>query len=310
MLKRILVIANPTAGRRLEARLQAVVLALRSRGCEVRVRSTAKRGDAERFAAGVDRKQFDLLAVAGGDGTINEVLNGVRATAPPLAVMPFGTANVLAIEIGLASSTPSIVETLVNGRPRPINLGLANGRRFAVMASAGFDAEVVAKVRLDLKRYFGKGAYLYEAVHQFLTFQASSYRVRIDGTDYPAAGVVIANGRHYGGRFVVAPAASLEMPGLHVCRCLAPGRFAMARYAVAMITGRLAERPDYRISEATHVEIDGPAGAAMQADGDILTRLPVTIESLPDAVELIFPPIPTPGSIPSPDREAEAAESR
>jgi YegS/Rv2252/BmrU family lipid kinase len=283
-------IVNPTAGRRRRRRLEQIITKLRGLGCMVTRRDTTARGDAERQAAGADPEHFDVLAVAGGDGTINEVLNGIPAKAPPLAIVPLGTANVLAAEIGLGRSAVAIAETIATGSPRSISLGEANGRRFAVMASVGLDAEVVDKVSLRLKRYLGIGAYLIETFHQLVTFQPAAYRLRIDGVDHRAHGAIVANGHFYGGRFVAAPGADIETASLDVCRCTRKGRLAAIQYLASLVSGQLAARADYHISTATSIEITGPAGASLQADGDVLTRLPATITILPGAVDLIFPP--------------------
>lgn len=288
--RRVLMIINPTAGRRRRHRLEQIISALRDRGCMVTLRETAARGDAERQAAGADPEHFDVLAVAGGDGTINEVLNGISANAPPLAIVPIGTANVLAAEISLDRSSAAIAETIATGSARSVSLGEANGRRFAVMASVGLDAEVVDKVNLNLKRLFGKTAYLIETLHQLVTLKPAAYRLRVDGVDHRAHGVIIANGRFYGGRFVAAPGANIEKPSLDVCRCARKGRLASIQYLASLASGQLAERSDYHISTATSIEITGPEGASLQADGDVLARLPATISVLPDAVDLIFPP--------------------
>ncbi|MGI9499223.1 MAG: diacylglycerol/lipid kinase family protein [Geminicoccaceae bacterium] len=287
--KHILVVANPTAGSARGNKLRRMVDGLERLGCSVTVHETQAQGDAEQFVADVDCRQFDAIAVAGGDGTINEVLNGMPKNGPPLAILPLGTVNVLAREIGLPQSIDDIIETVVLGPSRSISIGEVNGRRFAVMASVGFDAMVVEKVDLDLKRYIGRLAYLYETLRQFIVSSPSTFRLCIDGGEKEAQGVIIANGRHYAGRYVAAPDAHLEKPSLDVCRLTRPGRLAAPGYLISMFLGRLAERDDYRIGEATGLEILGPAGAPLQADGDVLCRLPATIRVLPAAVDLVFP---------------------
>ncbi|MGI9491747.1 MAG: diacylglycerol/lipid kinase family protein [Geminicoccaceae bacterium] len=288
--KRVLVIMNPAAGRRHRGRLQAVLRALGDRGCEVVVQATKARGDAEKLAGQIDPERIDVLAIAGGDGTINEVLNGLGAAAPPIAIIPLGTANVLAVEIGLGSTAEAIADTIAFGRRQRISLGCANGRRFAVMASAGLDAEVVRHLSLGLKRYFGKGAYAFETIHQLFSFHPPAYQLSIDGKTCEAHGVVIANGRHFGGRFVVAPNASLEKPNFDICCCTRGGRAAALQYLVSMMRGRLPDRTDYEIIAAPSLRISGPEGAVVQADGDIVTRLPAKVSIQPNAVELMYPP--------------------
>ncbi len=290
--KRVLVIANPVAGRRRQGRLAAILAILRDRGCDLSVQTTSARGDAERMARAIDDRHADVIAIAGGDGTINEVLNGLGPTAPPVAIIPIGTANVLAAEIGLPATTYGIADAVAFGHPRRISLGLANGRRFAVMASIGLDAEVVRHVNLTLKRYLGKGAYTYETLYQWLRFEPTVYDLSLDGQHRQAHGVVIANGRYFGGRFIVAPDACIEEPSFDICCCTSAGRIAAFRYLASMVRGNLASRRDYEIIKGMNIQIHGPEGAAVQADGDVITRLPATISMLPNAVALMFPEHP------------------
>ena len=100
------------------------------------------------------------MVVAGGDGTVNETINGLARSGLPLALIPLGTANVLAAEIGLQTDPAAVARCVAFGQPRPIALGAANGRRFILMAGAGFDANVVAGVSVPMKRWLGKGAYI------------------------------------------------------------------------------------------------------------------------------------------------------
>src|SRR5690242_8459419 len=138
-----MVIYNPTAGRRRRRKLDAVVDALTQHGVQVTLRATTCRGDAERLSGEASSRDFDRLVVAGGDGTINEAINGLRDRTLPLAIVPLGTANVLAAELDLPLDPPAVAEAIVQGRPRAVAIGRVNGRAFAMMAGVGFDAYVV-----------------------------------------------------------------------------------------------------------------------------------------------------------------------
>jgi len=288
--KRVLMISNPAAGRFNRRRCGKFLERLQYLGCDVSSNETTKRGDAERIIMDTKAKDFDVIAVAGGDGTIGEVLNGLGHDRRPIAILPVGTANVLAREIGLPRSVDDIAKTVVFGPSRPISLGEANGRRFVVMASVGLDANVVERVNLKLKRHIGKLAYLYETVKQILWRSPITYRLRVGNETQEASGVIIANGRHYAGPFIAAPEANLEMPKLDVCRMTRRSRLAGASYFLSMATHRLEQRDDYVIASATSLEILGPRGQPVQADGDFLCRLPAIFRILPNAADLVFPP--------------------
>jgi YegS/Rv2252/BmrU family lipid kinase len=289
---------NPAAGWRRRQRLAPVLTRLRDHGCTLVLRETQAPGDAERFAAEVDPDAFDVVVAAGGDGTVNETINGLARSGLPLAVIPLGTANVLAAEIGLRTDPASLARCVAFGQPRPITLGAANGRRFILMAGAGFDAHVVAGVSVPMKRWLGKGAYVLSTLHQLLVFTFPTYEVLIDNTARRVASVIVTNARYYGGRFVCAPDASLESDTLQVCLFERAGRLAAIGYALALFTGRLPELSTYRVIEARRVEIRGRPGEPLQGDGDVIGQLDVAIEVLPNALELIYPPLPD-GGMPS-----------
>jgi len=290
---RVLIIHNPTAGRG-RTRFDETLARLRSLGCKPEILATARRGDAEDLASAAARLGFDRVVAAGGDGTINEAINGLAGSGPPLALLPLGTANVLAIEIGLDLTPRALAETILHGVPGKICLGQVRGaagrsRLFVTTAGAGADAHAVASVDLVGKKVFGTAAYYAEMARQLLVFPFPNYRIEVDGTGYDAASVVVANGRYYAGQYVLAPDADIAEPSFQVCLFERGGRLAALRYVLAMQMDRLTEEPDYRIVTGRKVRVEGPAGDPVQADGDIVSALPVEFEVVPDALELVMP---------------------
>ena len=293
-IRRVQVIFNPTAGGAKRQKYHAVLDRLLQAGVQVVERPTGQRGDAEAFAAELERGACDRLVVAGGDGTINEAINGlgqnrVGGATTPLALLPLGTANVLAREIGLSTRTSEVSAAILQGAVRPVALGEANGRRFTLMAGVGFDAHVVAQVSSPLKRRLGKGAYVYQTVRQIGRFDFPNYSVRIDGVEETVASAVVANARHYGGAFVMAPAARLESGVLEVCLFDTPGRLAALKYAAALVLGLLPRLSDFRIVSGRQIRIQGPIEDPIQGDGDVIAALPAEVRVLPDALNLVFP---------------------
>ncbi|MFS2009506.1 diacylglycerol kinase family protein [Azospirillum sp. CT11-132] len=287
-MRRLLVIHNPTAGGRRARRLRAVVSRLEARGLSVTVKPTGKRGDAEAFAREADPADVDAVIAAGGDGTINEVINGLAVHADadrplPLGIVPMGTANVLAAELGLTTDPERIAAAIAGGQRTMIWPAQANGRVFSLMAGVGLDARVVERVDPRVKRLIGKGAYVAETLVQLATRPDHRYRVTLDdGPPQEVASVIVAKGHFYGGRFICAPDARLTAPELHVCLFPRGGRLNALRYVWGVTAGRLARFPEYRVVTAKRVRIDGPAddglfADAVQGDGDVLARLPVEI---------------------------------
>jgi len=290
--RRVLIVFNPTAGARRRKRLRDVLDALAARGCIATVRETRAPGDATLIAAAARRDDFEVIAAAGGDGTLNEVVNGLGAAAPAAAVMPFGTANVAALELGIGADAAAIAGLIADGEAAPAWLGRVGGRRFVVMAGVGFDAHVVESVTPRLKRRLGRGAFVWRSAVELARYRLPTFVLTVDGETMTAASAIVANGRYYAGPYVCAPAAGLDRPGLQLCLFERAGRAAVARYGLALLTGRLAGAEGYRVVPAGRIEIAGPAGEPVQADGELAARLPVVIESTGEQVMLLRPKAP------------------
>lgn len=293
--RHVLVIHNPNAGRRRRRRrLHTVVADLRRAGIRVELRPTSGAGDAGRFArealATAERGDGpDVVVAAGGDGTINEVVNGLAGGPLPLALLPLGTANVLAAEIGLEETPEEIVRAILRGPAVPIHLGDVNGRRFTLMAGIGLDAEVVATVNPRLKRATGKFAYAVATLQRWLEYRRHRFRIEIDGVLHEAAAAVVANGHYYAGRFVCAGEARLTDPRLHVCLFEKPGRWQAVYYMVGLFGGFLPRLKSYRVVPAREVAILAESARPVQGDGDVIARLPVRIRVADETVPLVMP---------------------
>ncbi len=292
-LRRVLVIHNPVAGWRKRRRLKAALAAMSAQGLVSELVLTNGPGDAACLAQAVE-PELDAVFVAGGDGTINEAINGLLGCGrppPPLGVLPLGTANVLANELGLPEDPVAAAAVLAQGRVMPVRLGRANGRYFVMMAGIGFDARIVAFLDRRLKRGLGKGAYAVEMLRRLAVDRPYRLRAEIDGRPVEAGSLIVANGHFYGGRFVLAPQARLTEPRLHVCVFERPGRWATARYVLATGLGRLHRLGDYRVIPAERITVDGLPGEPVQADGELITGLPVEIGMAPIPLPVLVPPL-------------------
>jgi diacylglycerol kinase (ATP) len=286
--RRLLVILNPAAGGwRAQRRLGRVLAELGRLGCSVDLRVTGAPGEAEILARGAGR-DFDLIVAAGGDGTANEIANGLAAGGPPFALLPLGTANVLAREISLPFAPRRLAAVIAGGMPRPIWPGRADGRLFLMMAGAGFDAEIVRCVGRRRKRRFGRLAFL-PAILRALGYRPAEILARADGVDYRAASVILARGRHYAGGFVLAPAARLGEPLLHLVLFREAGPRAVLRALAGLALGRLDRLSEVAIVAARTVSLTGSPDVPLQLDGDPAGHLPVTIGLAAEALLLVQP---------------------
>jgi YegS/Rv2252/BmrU family lipid kinase len=277
------VIFNPSArgekARRFRRQLDAI-------GSRCALKATTAPGDAQRLAAEAVGEGFDLIVAAGGDGTVNEVLNGL-GDAPDgferarLGVLPLGTVNVFARELQIPLGIERAWEVLRRGRETRIDLprvefsadGVRRKKYFAQLAGAGFDARTVELVNWSHKKKIGPLAYAIAGL-KALRERQPKITVRVDGREVGGELVLIGNGRFYGGPFGIFPGADLRDGLLDVCvfprvnwrtllRCL-PGLLARRR---------LPERVVQRVRAATF-ELAGETTAAFELDGEWAGRLP------------------------------------
>jgi diacylglycerol kinase (ATP) len=293
--RRLLVIYNPTSGRRRRRKLDRWLAHLQAMGAEVTLSETTAPRHAEELARAADSRRVDAVAVAGGDGTINDAVNGLAGSSLPLAILPLGTANVLANEIGLPRSLAALADIAAFGPAAEVwpgealAEGASVGRRFLIMAGVGFDADVVEHLDLALKRHAGKLAYVWSILGRLRAYRPCSFSADIDGAAVSGASLVAARAHFYGGRFVLAPAARLEHRLLQVAVFEHAGRGAALGYMAAMGLGALPRCRSLRIMPGQTVRLMTPIGAPVQLDGDIQLRLPARLRIAATPLRLVQP---------------------
>ena len=279
MSKRILVVHNPAAGRRGKSRMLKLVELLESHAFQVSVKSTAERGDAKRAA--LEAHEVDVIIAAGGDGTVNEIVDGLLAreagtVLPTVGFLPMGTANVLARELSLPWRPSALLSILEKGDTLLVRPGRANGQPFVLMASAGLDARAVASVKHATKKFLGRIAYIV-AAFSALRRPSPLLKVIVDGVELEARTVIVSKSRCYGGPFRLAPGAGLEKPGLNVAVLSGHGLLAAMIYGVALISSTLHRLKSVQMLEGNSIEVYGPPDEPVQMDGDIAGTLPLHV---------------------------------
>ena len=287
-------ISNPVAKKTTRKEIERAVHFLRSRGYETQSLLTRQKGDAEIFAREALGKPPSLIIAAGGDGTFNEVVNGMAGSEVPLAILPLGTTNVLAKEVGIPENVESALEVGVSRDPKIISLGKIVfthrssliTRYFLLMAGVGFDGEAVYGMNKTVKKISGKGAYFYSGFKTLTRFHPDRLTLTIDGKSYSGYSGIIGNAAKYGGNFRITPDARLTDPVFYVCLFEGRGRLDILRYVFGVTTGKHLSFRDVKYLKAERVEIDGDAH--IQTDGDYLGKTPAKMEVERDALKLIF----------------------
>lgn len=296
-----LLIINPVAGQgRFQDAPMAVREALGPFLAETLVTQSA--GDAEAAARrAAARQEFDAVFVAGGDGTVNEVVNGLMAGAEPgrpslpLALIPLGTQNVLAHELHIPEGDLSVLVSLIRaGKTRTIDLGKIEDRYFALMAGFGFDAAVIRDVVLPVKELIGPAAYALATLRALTNYRSTSVRLRLDGEEVVSDAflVIVANAASYAYRQLkMTPFASLDDGWLDVCVFeRAPfDRVGFITQIMAAMARRHLRDPRVRYYRARRVGIDSDPPIQGQLDGDMFRPTPVSIEVVPQALTVFVP---------------------
>lgn len=286
---KIKLIANPVAGGNARCKIERAVAWLQARGTVVELVLTQAPGDARLAAAAAREAGFDRIVVAGGDGTLNEVINGLAPSDIPLVFIPLGTTNVFALETGIPFDLERACALVLHGNPRPVGLGQANGQRFLLMAGIGFDAEVVRAVNLRVKRYLGKLAYVISGLVSLCRYRLRPLEVMTEGgVRRRAYGVIISNCRFYGGRFVVSPGASMYDPALSLCLFRRKTRLGLLLTALKIAAGRALQANEVIQLRAREIIVSG-GGVPVQVDGDYLGDLPRVFRATFGDLHMVLP---------------------
>ncbi|WP_419729957.1 diacylglycerol/lipid kinase family protein [Lichenicola sp.] len=277
----MLVIYNPTAGRRRVRRLWAVLDVLVAHGVRLEVAETMHAGHAQALAREAARAGVRLVVAAGGDGTIAEVAAGLDGSNTLLGIIPLGTANVLAHELRLPTDSTGIASILTSERTVPLWPGIMQSalgtRLFVQMLGIGFDAHVVHHISRPVKRVLGKGAYVVQTLRELPRYRFGQIRLRVDGEQMQTGSVIIAKGRLYGGPYLLAPDATPTAPGFSVMLFEHAGIASALLAGAALPLNMLGRVPGVTHRRASEVEVLEQDGLPAQADGDPAGTAPLRV---------------------------------
>ena len=263
--------------------------ALRRRGVEAEAYRTRGPGDAARLCREALEAGAWTIVVHGADGTVNEAMQPLVGRTIPLGVWPGGTANVLARELGLPRDLEGAAAIISAGRVRRVSVGRADGRYFLLMAGVGLDAALVRAVRPGLKRLIGQGAYWAAGLEQFVRWRPRRFVVEADGSRAEATFAILANAASYAAGLRLTPAARMESEFLDVCLFDWHERTRFLRHFFAVFSGAHLRLPGVTHLRARRAAVHGDDRTWVQVDGDLLGRLPMTFECVPEALSLIVP---------------------
>ena len=286
VMKKIGIIFNPKAGSGKKSILSEIIKIL-SETNTVTLLETKGPGDATEIAK-KESANFDILvAAAGGDGTINEVVNGINPNTP-LAIIPMGTANIVAIEAGISNNSKAICAAINQGKTKRAYVSTINNKKFVLMAGIGYDAKVVNNINPKLKKIFGKLIFVLEGFKQFFKLKEFTITIKTNHQTYNANWVLITNAKRYAGSHSITTSTNIFDEHL-VCYIFPDLNKLNFLYNLFLILffGDLSKSDKIITVQSSSFEITSGTTTPIQCDGELFGNLPVTIRNNKEFVNLL-----------------------
>lgn len=287
-MKNTVVILNPAARSDRATRLRAQIETLVHGAV---VRSTSRPGHAEALAREAAADGFEQVIAAGGDGTINEVVNGIAGSGATLGLLPIGTMNVFATELGLPTTDlAKCWEIAQNGHTRDVDLPSANGKHFVQLAGVGLDAQVVQETSATFKRSFGPLSYIVSAA-QIAARQPPLLRIESDNAATEEGSfVLVGNGRLYGGPFPFFKQAVVDDGLLDVLVFKRLNYLQMIRYMQDVIFSSQITAPEVEYFQTKALRVSSEEAVPVEIDGELIGHCPVAFTIKRRGLRVLAPP--------------------
>lgn len=277
-------ILNPTArGERAQRAWQKIKSLRRSR-----LHATAHAGDARLLAKRAVEAGYKVIVAAGGDGTINEVVNGLAGADVALGILPVGTMNVFATELGIPGDLEKAWRVIEEGGTRRIDLARANGHYFVQLGGVGLDAQVVQETSALFKKNFGPLSYLVSAA-QIAARRPPRLVVEAEHKSSEGSFVLVGNGRFYGGPFAIFKEALIDDGKLDVLIFKNLGYLDIARYLTGILVGLHTDLGDVEYFQTRRAIVRSEETVPIEVDGEVVGHLPVTFRISSRKLRVVVP---------------------
>ncbi|MGI6575111.1 MAG: diacylglycerol/lipid kinase family protein [bacterium] len=287
-------IVNPAAGRGKGKRVwRQVEKFLIQEGYRYNVAVTTKSGEATELAAQAAADAYEVVVAVGGDGTINEVANGIIGKDVALGIIPAGTGSDYVRTMAIPANPFDAARAIYTGNRVLVDVGYANGRYFLGVVGVGFDAEVCHIVNNKIPLLFGKAAYVAGVLMALAKFGPKWVRIDMDDmvVEEKVYLVAVANARYFGGGMLLAPHARIEDGLLDLCIIKDVSKLELLRVFPRVFTGEHLNHKAFQTIRVKQVSISGPQDWPIQAEGEIIGNLPLMVSVLSGALSVIIPAI-------------------
>lgn len=290
--KKVKVIANIKSGRASESLRNSIRDSLHKHGITPdEIAPAADPQSTVAFSKDCAKRDYDLVIGAGGDGTLNTILNGLAESETALGVIPTGTANVLARSLGVPQNIEDACRIIAHGQTQRIDLGRVNEHYFGCNSGVGFDAHVLRSVGSDLKKRFGLLAYIGTAVHDFFSYKFSSIRVRLDdGPRQKGYLLLVNNTKYYGGDFLFTPHAKAGDGLLDVVLFKKKDPGTILRYLNSIRIGKISEQEDVVYAQVKKAYVYRHGKHPIHVDGEYFSHAPAVYSVVPNALTVCRAP--------------------
>lgn len=306
-------IYNPYAGHMDASHaLQDAVDFLSHRGWQITWQITDHANRATEIAEQAARRGVQVVIAAGGDGTLNEVINGLIGSNTALGVLPIGTTNVWALQMGIPTLNPLLfngtmskltgmslfrkvlldaAEVLAEGNTKIVDAGEVSGRYFLLWTGVGMDATIIKSVALKSKRALGSWAYVMSALDTARQYTGTPVKINVDGETFERNTplVVVTNIQLYGGKLPIGAKACVNDSKLDVCIFKGEGFFTFVRQAFEVLSKKHLNDPKIEYRQFKEIVIESARRLPVHVDGEAITETPVTIRVIPSALKVIVP---------------------
>ncbi|TCZ78459.1 diacylglycerol kinase [Paenibacillus albiflavus] len=295
MVKRARLIYNPTSGREeMRRRLSDILQRLESHGLETSTHATTGEGDATLAAADAVDRGFDIIIAAGGDGTLNEVINGMagKEHRPSLGILPLGTTNDFARALAIPRNWEAACDLIIAGHTKSIDIGKVGSKYFVNIVGGGSFTELTYEVPSKLKTMLGQLAYYMKGLEKLPRLKPIELHLKSDEVqlDEEVMLFLISNSNSVGGFEKLAPSASLSDGLFEVTVLLKCNLAEFIRIATLALRGEHLNDPRIVQFHSKRIEITSPDYVQLNFDGELGGILPCTVENLPDHLNIFVDP--------------------
>lgn len=327
-------IYNPSGGQVVARHELTSAIALLGRcGWSVTLRETARRSEATELARQAVVRGARVVIAAGGDGTVNEVANGLVNTEVALGILPVGTTNSWALQMGIPTLNPVLLSTqafkliadleqrmthplpanyyrkvllaaarvLVEGRTIAVDVGEVSGRYFLMWTGIGLDAAIAKGISLKEKKALGSWAYVLQAIRSSRKYVGTDVSLNLDGKVVKASTplIVVSNIQLFGGMMAIGAKACVDDGKLDICIFKGDGFFTFVQQAMNLLSHRHLQDPNVEYYQCREIAVESALSLPVHVDGEPFTRTPVAIRTVPSSLKVIIPEI-VPGGLLSP----------